>query len=417
MPKIARQLSAAEVRRIKRPGMHAVGGVNGVYLNVKPSGARSWILRVKAGDRQRELGLGSYPTVTLEEARLRAREARDMIWRGIDPVAAKNAAQDALRAADAKRMTFDQAAMACWRSKAREFRNRKHAAQWKATLDTYARPLIGSLPVDQVELAHIVKILDDPDAPLWSTHTETASRLRGRIETVLEWARVAGPRQGLENPARWKGNLEHVLASPRKIKQVTHHRALPWQEVPEFFATLREREGMAARALEFLVLTATRSGDVRGATWNEIDRDAKLWTIPAQRTKTKNKTHRVPLSEPALAVLKALPRLEDSPYVFPAIRGGTLSDMALSAVCRRMEINAVPHGFRTSFKDWCRTSTSYADEVSELALGHVSTDATRAAYARDELLSRRTKLMRDWGRYCVTKHRKASVAPIRRQHQ
>ncbi|MEX2122387.1 MAG: integrase arm-type DNA-binding domain-containing protein [Woeseia sp.] len=405
MPKQAKELSAFQIKRLKRPGMHAVGGVSGLHLKIKGETSRNWILRVVIGDRRRDIGLGGYPAVTLEQARTLAREARLQIREGIDPVAARRAAQDSLRTAEAKRLTFDQAALKCWKSKSREFKNKKHAAQWKSTLDTYASPIIGPLPVDQVELAHIVAVLE----PIWTTKTETASRLRGRIESVLAWAKVSGYRSG-DNPARWKGHLDHVLPKPTKVRKVKHYPALPWHEVPAFMRELGERGGMAARALEFLILTAARSGEVRLATWDEIDLDAKLWTVPGERMKA-GLPHRVPLSEPAIRLLKALPHF--SPYVFGAPRGGSLSDMSVSAVTRRMEVAAVPHGFRSSFKDWARSSTSYADEVSELALAHVSSDETRAAYARDELLPKRTRLMRDWAKFLNTVPRKADVTPIR----
>jgi len=359
------------------------------------------------GGRRREFGLGSYPTVTLEQARARAREVRQQVWQGIDPVAARRDAQGALRTAEAKRVTFDQAAVTCWRSKSKEFKNRKHAAQWLATLKRYASPSIGSLPVDQIELAHVLAVLE----PIWETKTETASRLRGRIESVLSWATVSGYRSG-DNPARWKANLDQVLPKPNKLKPVRHHAALPWPEVGSFMVELRKRDGMAARALEFAILTAARSGEVRLATWDEIDLDATVWTIPGERMKA-GLTHRAPLSAPALKLLKDLPRFEGSPYVFPAARGGPLSDMALSAVTRRMRVDAVPHGFRSTFKDWCRSSTTFPDEVSELALAHVSSDATRAAYARDELLPKRSHLMRDWAKFCGTLQRKGDVVSIR----
>lgn len=407
MPKKAHELAPYQIRRIKRPGLHAVGGVDGLYINVKESGARSWIQRVMVGGRRREFGLGSYPTVTLEQARARAREVRQQVWQGIDPVAARRDAQGALRTAEAKRVTFDQAAVTCWRSKSKEFKNRKHAAQWLATLKRYASPSIGSLPVDQIELAHVLAVLE----PIWETKTETASRLRGRIESVLSWATVSGYRSG-DNPARWKANLDQVLPKPNKLKPVRHHAALPWPEVGSFMVELRKRDGMAARALEFAILTAARSGEVRLATWDEIDLDATVWTIPGERMKA-GLTHRAPLSAPALKLLKDLPRFEGSPYVFPAARGGPLSDMALSAVTRRMRVDAVPHGFRSTFKDWCRSSTTFPDEVSELALAHVSSDATRAAYARDELLPKRSHLMRDWAKFCGTLQRKGDVVSIR----
>lgn len=411
MPKKAKALTAYKVRRIKRPGLHAVGGVAGLHLMVKRSGARSWILRTTVGDRRRDFGLGGFPDVSLEHARSEAREIRAQIRAGIDPLAARRAAKDALKAADAKRMTFDQAALKSWRARSKEFKNPKHAKQWLSTLKLYASPVIGKVPVEQVELAHVVRILE----PHWLTKTESMSRLRGRIETVLEWARVAGYRKGLDNPAAWR-SLKHVLPAPGKVKRnngVKHHKALHYADVPAFMRELRKREGMGARALEFAILTAARSGEVRLATWAEIDLESKLWTVPAERMKA-GREHKVPLAAPAVKLLKALPRHEGIDNVFWAPRGGRLSDMSISAVCRRMGVDAVPHGFRSSFKDWCRSSTSYADEVSELALAHVSSDATRAAYARDELLSKRTRLMSAWAKYLATVPSKAKVTPIRR---
>lgn len=408
MPRKAKELSAAEVKRITDPGLHAVGGVSGLLLQVTATGARSWILRYSTGEvrystngkpypRLRDMGLGGFPDVTLAQARERAREARDRLHNGIDPVAERRAARDAMRAASAKRVTFDECARQYIASKSKEFQNAKHTAQYQSTLRTYASPIIGKMPVDGIELAHIVKVLE----PIWMEKTETASRLRGRIEAVLAWATVSGFRQG-DNPARWRGNLEVALPKPRKIAKVKHHAALPWQEVPAFMVELRKQAGLGARALEFTILTAARSGEVRGATWDEIDLDAKLWTIPAERMKAA-KAHRVPLSPAAVAMLKDTPRLDGSPYVFAAARGGQLSDMTLSKVLRSMQVPATVHGFRSSFKDWARSNTRYADEVSELALAHVNNDQTRAAYARDELLPQRAKLMTDWARYVNTK--------------
>jgi integrase len=268
--------------------------------------------------------------------------------------------------------------------------------KWKTPLDTNASPFIGKLPVHRIELAHVVQVL----SPIWDSKTETASRVRGRIESVLSWATVSGFRTG-ENPARWKGGLDIVLPKPSKISKVKHHTALPWQTMPEFMPALRKQAGMGAKALEFAILTASRSGEVRGATWNEIDLKAKLWIIPAGRMKSK-KAHSVPLNDDAMKLLNALPRLDGSNHVFPSARSGPLSDATLGKVLRTMGRDAVPHGFRSSFKDWARTSTRFADEVSELALAHVSTDATRAAYARDELLPQRTKLMEAWGKFINT---------------
>lgn len=410
MPKKAPELSALKVRRLSdRIGFHAVGGVAGLYLAVNPPRASSWILRVKVGEKRRDIGLGGYPDVTLEQAREKAREARDQIAKGIDPVEARKAARASLALSQAMALTFKQAAHACHKAKVDEFRNEKHKADWISSLERYAFPAIGDLPVAEIDLPHIVTVLQ----PIWTEKTETATRVRQRIESVLAWATVNKYRTG-DNPARWKGNLEHALAKPSKVRKVEHHAALAWQDIGSFMAELRKREGMGARALEFAILTAARSGEVRGATWDEIDLKAKLWTIPAARMKA-NKTHRVPLSDPAVKLLKALPRMEGSPYVFPAVRGGMLSDMTISAVTRRMGYDVVPHGFRSSFKDWARSSTAYPDEVSELALAHVNNDATRAAYARDELLPKRTQLMREWARFCdiVPRKGKGKVIPLR----
>ena len=394
MPKKAKELSAKQVSDIKTPGLHAVGGVDGLCLNVKASGARSWIQRFMFGDRRREAGLGSYPSVSLKMARERGRELRDQAWRGIDPIAQRRAARDAQRLSEAKRVTFDEAAKRCHEARAHEFRNAKHKKDWISSLDRYASPKIGKLPVGEIEIAHVMSVLE----PIWHDKTETATRVRQRMESVLSWATTSGYRQG-DNPAQWKGRLEHVLARPSKLKKVTHHRALPWQEVGEFMAELRKRKGMASRALEFAILTAARSGEVRNATWDEVDLERCVWTVPGTRMKA-GKDHRVPLSDPALAILKELPRFEGSDFIFSAPRGGPLSDMSISAVTRRMGVNAVPHGFRSTFKDWCRSTTSFPDEVSELALAHVSNDATRAAYARDELLQQRGLLMVAWAKYC-----------------
>ena len=406
MPKKAKELSAIEVNRIVKPGLRAVGGVAGLHLQIKDSGARSWILRVKIGSKRRDIGLGGFPDVTLRAARDSAREARELIRQGIDPIAERKSAKVALISAQAKELSFEKAAVLCHRSKLPAFRNKKYGSDWLSSVERYVIPSIGRLPVADVDLPHIVKILE----PIWTIKTETATRVRQRIEAVLAWATVSGYRTG-DNPARWKGNLEYALPNPSKVHTVKHFAALPWQEMGKFMADLRERGGIGALALEFLILTAARSGEVRLATWDEIDLDAKLWTVPADRMKAE-KAHRVPLTSPAVALLNALPRFQDSPYVFSGVRGGPLSDMSVSAVCRRMKVEAVPHGFRSTFKDWARSSTSYADEVSELALAHVSSDATRAAYARDELLPKRTRLMRDWGKFCGTLPSKAGVVPI-----
>lgn len=408
-PKKAKELTALEVKRLAKPGLHAVGGVAGLYLQVTPSGARSWILRATVGSKRRDIGLGGYPDVTLAQAREKAREARDLIARGVDPVEQKKAARTALRLAQAAEISFDEAARQFLATKRHEFKNPKHAAQWESTLQTYASPIIGRLPVAEIALPHIVQILE----PIWTTKTETASRLRGRIEAVLAWATVAGYRSG-DNPARWKGHLDAVLPKPSKVAKVKNHRALPIDDMGAFMVALRKREGMAAKALEFLILTAARSGEVRGATWDEIDLKAKVWTIPAERMKA-GKEHRVPLSDPAVALLEALPRLAGSPYVFPSARGGMLSDMALSALMKRMAVDAVPHGFRSTFRDWCAERINYPREVAEMALAHTISDKVEAAYRRGDLFEKRRRLMADWARFCDTVQKASGeVVPLQR---
>jgi len=407
MPKVAKEMSAKEVRSLKRPGMHAVGGVSGLLLQITPSGAKSWVLRVKVGDKRRHIGLGGFPDVPLADARNDARTCKRQIRQGIDPVIERRNAWDALREAHAKAMTFADAARRCHAAKAPTFRNDHHRKGWLNSLENHAFPVLGNMEVAEIELPHILKVLE----PIWQEKTETAGRVRQRMEAVLTWATVSGYREG-DNPARWDGNLKEVLPTPSKIMKVKHHKALPWQDVPAFMVELHKRDGMAARALEFIVYTAARSGEVRLATWDEIDLDNKLWTVPGERAKT-GKAHKVPLSSDAMKLLKALPKMKGSNYVFPNSKGGPLSDMSISAVCRRMKVEAVPHGFRSSFKDWARSRTRYADEVSELALAHVNSDATRAAYARDELLPQRTKLMAEWARYLAGARNVAELKAVK----
>jgi integrase len=404
MPKKARELTALEVGRLKAPGTHAVGGVAGLILQITPSGARSWILRVLVGCKRREMGLGAFPDVTLAQAREKARETRAAIEDGRDPVAERAAARSALIAARGVETTFDEAARKFIESKSSEWSNPKHAAQWSATLNTYASPVIGSLQVRDVTLGHITKILE----PIWATKTETASRVRGRIECVLDWATVHGYRDG-ENPARWKGHLDKILPKPSKVSKVEHHAALPHGEVAAFIAELHKRGGMAARALEVLILTACRSGEVRGARWAEIDLDNKLWVIPEARMKA-GKEHRIPLSDRVVEIIKALPRLVDNDLVFPAPRKGVLSDMTLGAVLKRMgRPDLTAHGFRSTFRDWAGETTAYPREVIEHALAHQLKDKAEAAYARGTLLERRRSLMDDWAKHCETVYKQDSV--------
>jgi integrase len=321
----------------------------------------------------------------------------------------RKAVRRAIAKEQAEKMTFAEAARLCHEKKLPEFKNEKHAKQWMTTLETYASPVIGEIAVADIELPHILGVLE----PIWTKKTETASRVRQRIEQTLTWATVSGYRFG-ENPARWKGNLDAVLPKPSKVKKKTHYAALPWQEIGSFMQALRSKRGMAGRCLEFIILTAARSGEARLATWEEIDLEKKVWTVPAERMKA-GKEHKVPLTEDAITLLKKLPRLEGSPYVFPAARGGALSDMAVSMVCRRMQVEAVPHGFRSSFRDWAAESTNFPREVVEMALAHTIENAVEAAYRRGDLFEKRRRLMDAWAGYCgkVQDKKPASLTPIR----
>ena len=390
MARKAKELSPLVVGRLTQPGHHAVGGVAGLYLYVSETGARSWVLRAMVGTKRRHLGLGGFPDVPLAQAKERARKARDDISAGIDPIAQKQAAASALKASQAAETTFKQAAEAFFEAHGESWKNSKHRAQWKNTLITYAYPFIGDLSVRHIGQEHVLKILE----PIWKSKTETATRVRGRLESVLDWATVRNYRTG-DNPARWKGHLDKLLPAPAKIQKVEHHAALSIDEMPAFMVNLRRREGVAARALEFAILTAARSGEVRGATWAEIDKDAKVWTVPAERMKA-GKEHRVPLTAVAIKIIEGMPKVAGSDLIFSAPQGGALSDMALTQVVRRMEVDAVPHGFRSTFRDWAGERTHHPREIAEQALAHMLRDKVEAAYRRGDALDKRRVLMDEW---------------------
>lgn len=406
MPKQAKELSALEVKRIAKPGLHAVGGVAGLHLRVYPSGTKAWVLRTTIAGRRRDIGMGGYPTTTLAQARERAREDLDKIRQGEDPIRKRQEARATLMAAQRKSILFREATYQRYRDKESEFRNAKHRQDWISSLERYAFPVIGDLPLHAIEVAHILEIL----RPYWTDKTETLTRVRQRIESVFSWATANRYYDG-PNPATWKNNLEHLLPAPGKVRRQGRMAAIPWQEVPAFVADLRNREGMGARALEFIILTAARSGEARLATWDEVDFETRVWRIPASRMKARE-DHTVPLSEDAVALLKALPRFEGSDYVFTAPRGGALSDMSISAVCRRMGVNAVPHGFRSSFRDWTAEASSYPHEVAEKALAHKIPSAVERAYRRGDLLEKRRRMMEDWARFCRECLPAGEVVPI-----
>lgn len=394
MPKLAAELSPIQIARIGDQGLHFVGVVPGLALQVRGN-SRSWILRVRIVGKTRDIGLGGYPDVSLAMAREKARALREQIRQGIDPLEERRAKRVALRMEQGRRITFADAARSFIATKKHEWSNVKSSQQWENTLQTYAFPVIGSLYLKEIELGHVLKVLE----PIWTTKTETASRLRGRIESILDWAKVHGFREG-ENPARWRGNLEKVLPKPGKAKLPKHHVALPYDEIGPFMDLLRDRLEIAALALQFCILTAARSGEVRGATWGEINFSKSEWVIPAARMKA-GKEHTVPLSHAAMQILESLPKGERDEIVFKAKRGGKLSDMTLSAVLKRMEVPVTVHGFRSTFRDWAGELSAFPREVIEHALAHQLQNKAEAAYARGTLLVKRRKLMESWAAYCV----------------
>lgn len=428
MPKVAEELTALDVRRLAHPGgkrnvLFSVGGVPGLHLQVSPKGGRSWVLRTVVGTLRRDIGLGGFPGVTLAQARDKARETRAKIENGIDPVEERKATKAALVAAQRRGLTFAAAVDKALAAKLDAFKNAKHRQQWENTLQSIAIPQMGKMLVQDITTQDVLRVLQ----PHWSDKTETASRVRGRIEAVLSWATVAGHRTG-DNPARWAGNLKELLPAPSKVANEGNHPAVALDDAPRWFAALQTREGFGARALEFLALTAARSQEVRGALWDELDLDKAMWVIPGSRMKM-GKEHRVPLSARAVALLKALPRLEGNPLVFPAARGGQLSDMTLSATMKRMheaevakdrpgfidrtsKRPAVPHGLRSTFRDWVAERTIYPGDMAEVALAHRISNAVEASYRRGDMIEKRRRMMGDWDGFLGQAPRSAKVVNL-----
>lgn len=370
--------------------MYADGG--GLYLQVSRSGTKSWIFRFSMGGREREMGLGPFHTISLSDARLLAGEARKLKLQGTDPIEARRGERQAKRLDDARAISFKQAATSYIKANRAAWKSDKHAAQWEATLVAYADPVFGALPIASVDTGLVMKALE----PIWSEKPETASRLRGRIESILDWATARGYRTG-ENPARWRGHLEKLLPARRKVRAVEHHAALPYRDLPTFITDLRTQPGLGARALEFAILTAARTGEVIGATWSEIDLEEATWTIPKERMKAKRE-HRVFLSDAALAILNPLKEAARSEHVFPGAKDGRpLSNMAMLKTLQRMKrTDLTTHGFRSTFRDWAAETTDYPSEVVEMALAHTVSNKVEAAYRRGDLFEKRKKLMRDW---------------------
>lgn len=428
MPRQLNKLTALQVTKLTKPGLYGDGG--GLTLQITRPGVKSWLFRYMRDGKAYGMGLGPTYTISLFEARQKALEARKLLIDGLNPLVVKKKKQQERVLERAKMISFDQCAKAYIEAHKASWKNAKHIDQWTNTLTTYASPVFGDLPVADVDTGLVVRCL----APIWESKTETASRLRGRIESVLGWATTSGFRTG-ENPARWRGHLENLLANISKSSRTKNHPSLPWQQIGSFTAALKGREGNASRALEFAILTACRSGEVRGAQWSEFDFDQKVWTIPKERMKA-SREHQVPLSDAALAVLASM-RMKQSAladpeaktkidsFVFPGTKGQVLSDMTLTAVIRRMNSEkAKPiwtdaagqgitvHGFRSTFRMWAAETTAFPREVAEHALAHQLPDAVERAYQRGTQFSKRQSLMSEWGAFCTgVKPNAAKLAP------
>jgi integrase len=388
-------LTTKRIARLSEPGKYL--DAHGLYLQVNDNGKKSWLFRYERSGRERAAGLGPIHTVSLKEARERARKARLQLLDGIDPIDAKRAERNAQALAKAQEMTFGQCVVQYLEAHDAAWGSRKHAAQWRMTLTEYCKP-ISNLPVKDIDTDLVLRVL----TPLWKTRTPTAKKLRGRIEHVLAWAKGRGLRTG-ENPARWSGHLDEMLAAPGKVARVRHHPALPYADLPAFMSELREREGIAARALEFAILTAARTGEIIGATWNEIDLTAKVWAIGAERMKA-GREHRVPLNDRAMKILQSLPREGGNVHLFVgAKKGRSISTMAMSDCLRTLRDGFTVHGFRSSFRDWAAEQTNFPHEVAEMALAHSIASGVEKAYRRGDLFEKRRKLMDQWARYCATK--------------
>jgi integrase len=414
MARLIERLTETDLTRAK-PGYHADGG--GLYLRVLDDGARNWLFRFQINGKERWAGLGGVHTVNLIEARDQALECRKLLRAGIDPIEDRRAKKRKASLEGAKETTFKECAESYIKAHRAGWRSIKHVAQWEATLATYAFPHIGSLSVQAIDTALVMKVLEQPmaGATLWTARPETASRLRGRMESILDWAKARGYREG-ENPARWRGHLDHLLPARTKVQKVKHHAALPYDEIPAFIAALREQEGVSALALKFAILTAARTGEVIGARLHEISQRDKVWTVPAERMKA-GKEHRVPLAARALDIVNRIDGQSDG-FVFPGSKAG-LSNMALLMTLRRMgRTDLTAHGFRATFKTWASERTNFPREVIEAALAHTIGNKVEAAYQRGDLFDKRRRLMQQWATFCTAapvRERQNNVTPLRKR--
>lgn len=414
MAKRVERLTDKAVKNAKI-GFHLDGG--GLYLQVTSAAARSWVFRYKINGRARDMGLGSYPDLSLAEARDVAEKWRRRRREGADPIEARKAERVAERLADARAVTFKDCAEQLITSQEAGWRNAKHRQQWRNTLATYVYPILGKLPVADIDTSLVLKVLqqhvangEHKKATLWNAKPETASRIRGRIEAVLSSAKARGFRTG-ENTAAWRGHLDNLLPRRSKVRRVLHHPALDFRDVPTFMANLRANDSISARALEFTVLCAARTGEVLGAKFNEFDLQDCVWQVPAERMKA-GQEHRVPLPPRAAAIIVEMSEIRLNDYVFPGgKRGKPLSNMALLMLLRGLQPGITVHGFRSTFKDWASETTSFPDHISEMVLAHASADKVRAAYARSDLFRKRRELMDEWAKHCEPARKRRQNVP------
>jgi integrase len=407
------KLTAFEVERKKQLGRFNDGG--GLYLQVTSPSARSWLFRYRSHGHlsrngkplTREMGLGSLSVVSLHEARECAAKHRQALRNGVDPLEQERANRERAHLAAAKSITFREAAEGCIAAHRASWRNAQHAEQWSSSLATHVMPTLGHLSVASIDTTLVLQVIE----PIWLTTTETASRIRGRIERILDWAKVRGYRSG-ENPARWKGHLDQLLPKKSKVAKIQNLAALPYSQIAELMAELQRHDAISAHALQFLILTAARSGEVRNAKWPEIDETARVWTIPPEKMKG-GREHRVPLSARALAVLAHMRSVRRNDYVFPGHSRANLSHMAMIMLLRSMGHDITAHGFRASFKTWTSDKTSFSRELVESALAHINGDKTEDAYNRTDLLQKRARLMAAWADYCGRPQKQADVVQLR----
>ena len=383
------------VKSQKKQGKYADG--NGLYLQVSKSGSKSWLFRFMMDGKSREMGLGSINTVPLAKARIKALECKKLLREGIDPISDRFDRLNKTKADNRDVFTFKKCAEDYLKAHSASWGSLRHAEIWHSSIKRYADPVLGSMPVNIIERSHIMRVLD----PIWREKTETAKKLRGRIESVLDWATVQDYRKG-ENPARWRGHLDKLLPKPSELHKVKHFAALPYPEINKFMDQLREREALSALALRLIILTSTRSGEVRGAIWSEFDLEKATWTIPAERMKAK-KEHIIPLCKEALSIVQSLPRMAGNDLLFAGSRSGKpLSDVVFKKLMERMGIKGITtHGFRSTFRDWAAEQTAFPREVIEAALAHQLKDKAEAAYFRSNLLDKRRELMNKWADYTM----------------